>query len=281
MWSRAQEAVAAVRREEGTSALALSPRRRMANTNRWVPRRSVRSVRRTSSLPVARHQTPKSRTESGSVLRTTSSSPGLSCSIVTPAQATAIVDGSPSRSRNLAIISPSAPVTTCCTARMALALPGVGQTRDPLPDPRTDPAPPRAGAPVPLDPPLSGLVSVTCWARRRGGCGSSSASSAASSRRDGSRRGVVPARAGLAGTPRLRVASRRALALLLSPILGLPMLYGFWTPDLSWRDLLPLWLGPGLAYAIGLQWRLAGIPGTGSQAPRPARPPAPPGRKSP
>ncbi len=80
---------------------------------------------------------------------------------------------------------------------------------------------------------------------------------------------------------RLRVASRRALALLLSPILGLPMLYGFWTPDLSWRDLLPLWLGPGLAYAIGLQWRLAGIPGTGSQAPRPARPPAPPGRKSP
>jgi hypothetical protein len=78
---------------------------------------------------------------------------------------------------------------------------------------------------------------------------------------------------------RLRVASRRALALLLSPVLGLPLLYGFWTPDPPWWLLL-LWLGPGLAYALGLWWRLAGIPGAESQAPL-ARPAAPPGREPP
>src|SRR6266487_3152864 len=37
---------------------------------------------------------------------------------------------------------------------------------------------------------------------------------------------------------RLRLGTRRALALLLSPVLGLPMLYGFWTPDPPWELLL-------------------------------------------
>jgi hypothetical protein len=77
----------------------------------------------------------------------------------------------------------------------------------------------------------------------------------------------------------LRVASRRALALLLSPILGLPVLYGFWTPDPPW-ELLLLWVGPPLSYALALQWRLASIPGARSQEPRPARP-ASSGRGSP
>src|SRR6266487_2309621 len=72
---------------------------------------------------------------------------------------------------------------------------------------------------------------------------------------------------------------RRALALLLSPVLGLPMLYGFWTPDPPW-ELLLLWLGPPLSYALALQWRLAGIPGARSQEPHPARSPSP-GRESP
>lgn len=80
---------------------------------------------------------------------------------------------------------------------------------------------------------------------------------------------------------RLRVASRRALALLLSPILGLPMLYAFWTPDLSWWDLLLLWLGPPLTYALALQWRLAGIPGARPREPSPASASPSPGRQSP
>src|SRR6266536_4397140 len=78
---------------------------------------------------------------------------------------------------------------------------------------------------------------------------------------------------------RLRLGTRRALALLLSPVLGLPMLYGFWTPDPPW-ELLLLWLGPPLSYALALQWRLAGIPGAPSQEPHPARSPTP-GRESP
>jgi hypothetical protein len=78
---------------------------------------------------------------------------------------------------------------------------------------------------------------------------------------------------------RLRLGSRRALALLLSPVLGLPLLWGFWTPDPPW-ELLLLWLGPPLTYALALQRRLAGIPGARAQQPHPARL-APPGGESP
>jgi hypothetical protein len=77
---------------------------------------------------------------------------------------------------------------------------------------------------------------------------------------------------------RLRVASRRALALLLSPIVGAPLLYGF--QELDAPVLLVLWLGPSLAYALGLQWRLAGIPGDRPQEPHSTRSAPPPGKAS-
>jgi hypothetical protein len=77
---------------------------------------------------------------------------------------------------------------------------------------------------------------------------------------------------------RLRVASRRALAFLLSPILGAPLLYGFRELDTPW--LLLLWLGPSLAYALGLQWRLAGIPGARSRELHSTQSAPPPGKAS-